>query len=72
LEGYHASHKKLPERSKIKKKYILWAIGAASSSFELLDPLPPPLSASSPAKVSKPPKQIIVFIFITFFKYLGQ
>jgi hypothetical protein len=65
LEGYHALHKKPPGRSMIRKKDLLWALRAASSSFELPAPTPLPPTVSPPAKVSAALTTKIVII--TFF-----
>jgi hypothetical protein len=35
LEGYHAFNEKPPERSKIRKRNLVWLLWAASSSYEL-------------------------------------
>jgi hypothetical protein len=54
MEGCYAFNEKPPRRSKIRKRNLLWILRAASSSYELPAPSPPPQPVATPAKVSKP------------------
>jgi hypothetical protein len=54
LEGYYAFTEKPPERPKIRKRNLLWLLRAASSSYELPAPHPPPQPVATTAKISRP------------------